>query len=124
MALGAEIPKSRAGSRHSGIGGRELSLVQVFEVAQLFLHRGGLGCWAPPGRAREASSGRCSHHWLREWKRASVTPSPGLAKRVRGSDWLSLSLSLDPREYASRGVVPVKRRLGRGGRPQPQADQS
>lgn len=124
MALGTEIPKSGAGSKHSGIGGTELSLVRVFDVAQLFLHRGGLGCWAPLGRARVASSVRCSHQWLREWKRARVTPSPGLAKRVRGSDWLSLRLSLDPREYASRGVVPIKRRLGRGGRPQPQADPS
>ena len=40
-------------------------------------------------------------------------------KSVRGSDWLSLSLSLHPGEYASRGVVPVREAWEEMGDPSP-----
>ena len=111
--------RAELGPSTAGIGGTELSLVQVFHVSQLFLHGGNLRMLGSAGQS-EGSFQRALLTPLAESVEKSTCFSLTRAgKSVRGSDWLSLSLSLHPGEYASRGVVPVREAWEEMGDPSP-----
>ena len=119
MALRTKHPRAKLDPSTAGIGGTELSLVQVFHVSQLFLHGGNLRMLGSAGQSEGSFQRTLLTPLAASVEKSTCFSLTRAGKSVRGSDWLSLSLSLHPGEYASRGVVPVREAWEEMGDPSP-----